>query len=153
MYGEMHMESRKQFFLPSLNYANQERREHLFVRRADTVSTADLERLVELGHDLADEWIDADEEHFGTDFTFVVVVPDVPEAVREFVAGFEDRTLLKYGYYGSYEVNLGVVAPDRHVAVESKSADVVEAFRLWEQLQPREESGGLVRRLAKLLGR
>ncbi|PSP54696.1 hypothetical protein BRC82_09170 [Halobacteriales archaeon QS_1_67_19] len=152
LYGQMRMESHKQFFLPSLDYANHQRMEHLFVRRAESVARGDLESLVELGHDLADEWIEADEEHYGTDFTFVLVVPEIPTAVRDHVAGFSDRTLLKYGYYGSYEINLGVVAPDREAAVGSKNADVIAAFRLWDD--PTEpDSEGLVGRLASLLGR
>ncbi|NEU55233.1 hypothetical protein FXF75_00120 [Halorussus sp. MSC15.2] len=145
MYGELRMESQKHFLHPSVNYANYEAREHLFVRRAETVSRADLDELVELGHDLADEWIDPDEEHYGTEFTFAVVVPEVPDEVREYVAGFEDRTLLKFGYYGHYEVNLLVAAPEREEAVESQSADVATAFRTWSDVT--EERSGLLARL------
>jgi hypothetical protein len=135
MYGRLYVRSQKQFLHQSLNWANYETVEHLFVRRADGVSTADLDALVELGHDLADDWIEADEEHQGTDFTFVLVVPDIPEAVRNYVDGFRDRTLLKYGYYGAYEVNLAVVAPDREAAVGSSEADVTAAFELWRDLE------------------
>ncbi|UPW01731.1 hypothetical protein M0R88_06415 [Halorussus gelatinilyticus] len=147
MYGEMRIESQKQLFHAALNYGNHEKREHLFVRRADDVSRADLESLVGLGHDLADEWIDADERHFGTDFTFVVVAPELPDDVRSFVSGFRDRTLLKFGYYGDYEVNLVVVAPDEEEAVESEEAEVAAAFRLWESLDEVDESKGLLDRL------
>ncbi|MFC4450599.1 hypothetical protein [Halorussus aquaticus] len=145
MYGELRMESQKHFLHPSVNYANYEAREHLFVRRAETVSRADLDELVELGHDLADEWIDPDEEHYGTEFTFAVVVPEIPDEIREYVAGFEDRTLLKFGYYGHYEVNLLVAAPEREEAVESQSADVATAFRTWTDVT--EERSGLLARL------
>ncbi|UPV75659.1 hypothetical protein M0R89_06230 [Halorussus limi] len=153
LYGELKIESQKEFFHPALNYANHEQREHLFVRRADAVSVPDLEALVDLGHDLADEWIDADEEHFGTQFTFVVVAPEVPDDVREFVSGFKDRTLLKWGYYGDYEVTLAVVAPEREAAVGGESADVTAAFRTWDSVPDPERPPGLLGRLARLLGR
>jgi hypothetical protein len=149
MYGRLYVQSQKQFLHQSLNWANYETVEHLFVRRADGVSTADLDALVELGHDLADDWIEPDEEHQGTDFTFVLVVPDIPEEVRSYVDGFRDRTLLKYGYYGAYEVNLAVVAPDREAAVGSSEADVTTAFELWRDLDA--EPSGLLGRLRALL--
>ena len=148
MYGRLYVQSQKQFLHQSLNWANYETVEHLFVRRADGVSTADLDALVELGHELADDWIDPDEEHQGTDFTFVLVVPDIPEEVRAYVDGFRDRTLLKYGYYGAYEVNLAVVAPDREDAVGSSEADVTTAFELWRDLDA--ENDGLLGRLGSL---
>ncbi|MBV0923695.1 hypothetical protein KTS45_05720 [Halomicroarcula limicola] len=150
LYGRLFVESQKQFLHRSINWANYETSEHLFARRADGVSTADLDALVALGHDLADEWIDASEEHHGTEFTFVLVVPDVPEDVRSHVSGFRDRTLLKYGYYGSYEVNLAVVAPEREDAVASSEADVAAAFELWRDLDA--EPSGLLGRLRALLG-
>ncbi|MFC7082056.1 hypothetical protein [Halorussus caseinilyticus] len=145
MYGELRMESQKHFLHPSVNYANYEAREHLFVRRAESISAADIDELVELGHALADERIDPDEEHYGTEFTFAVVVPEIPDAVRERVAGFRDRTLLKFGYYGHYEVNLLVVAPDDEQVVESENADVAAAFRTWSDVP--EQSPGLLARL------
>ena len=150
MYGRLYVESQKQFLHQSINWANYETVEHLFVRRADGVSVADLDALVELGHDLADEWIEADEEHQGTDFTFVVVVPDIPDAVRSHVEGFRDRTLLKYGYYGAYEINLIVVAPEVEAAVGSSEADVTAAFELWRNLDA--EPDGLLGRLRAWLG-
>ena len=149
LYGEMTVDNRKHMFHPSLSFAHHEIREHLFVRRSSGVRTADLERLVELGHELADEWIVADEEHYSTDFTFAVVTDSIPDDVRAFVEEFKDRTLLKYGYYGHYEVNLLVVAPDEDDLVASEEADVEQAFRLWEPIE-REEPGLLdliVRRL------
>ncbi|MFC7156428.1 hypothetical protein ACFQPA_13345 [Halomarina halobia] len=153
LYGRMRVESRKHFFHPSLNYANHGSTEHLFVRRASGATRADLERLVDLGHDLAAEWIDADEEHFSTDFTFVLVVPELPEDVREFVSGFRDRTLLRFGYYGHYEVNLLVVAPEREALAASANADVAHAFRLWTPVDAPAEPTGLVDRLVGLLRR
>lgn len=151
LYGRLAIESQKQVLHQSLNWANYETVEHLFARRVDGVSEADLEALVDLGHDLADERIDADEEHRGTEFTFVLVAPRIPEAVREFVDGFRDRTLLKYGYYGAYEVNLAVVAPDREDAVASAEADVAAAFELWRDLDATEPTG-LLGRLRTWLG-
>ncbi|WP_284010206.1 hypothetical protein [Haloarcula pelagica] len=151
MYGRLAIESQKQFLHQSINWANYETAEHLFVRRVDGVSRADLEHLVELGHDLADEWIDADEEHQGTEFTFVLVVPRIPDGVRSFVDGFRDRTLLRYGYYGDYEINLAVVAPERETAVASSEADTAVAFQLWRdpaELTP----SGLLGRLRSWLG-
>ncbi|MFC4551829.1 MULTISPECIES: hypothetical protein [Halorussus] len=153
LYGEMRLESQKQFLHRSINYANHESREHLLVRRADSVSRADLEALVELGHDLADEWIVANEEHYGTDFTFAVVAPEIPEDVREFVSGFKDRNLLKLGYYGHYEVNLLVTAPDDEAVVESENADVAAAFRTWADVpEAREPAGFLARLVDRLRG-
>lgn len=147
LYGELRIESQKEFFHPLLNYANHEQREHLLVNRADSVSVADLERLVDLGHELADDWIEANEEHFGTQFTFVVVVPEIPAEVQSFVSEFKDRTLLKYGYYGDYEVALAVVSPDREEAVGSKSADVTPAFRTWDDVPEREAPKGVLGRI------
>jgi hypothetical protein len=149
LYGALTLESHKQFVHSALSYGHHESAEHLYARRRDGVRVADLEALVALGHDLGDA-IDADEEHFSTEFTFALVVERIPDDVREFVAGFRDRTLLKYGYYGHYEVNLVVVAPDLETLVASENADVAAAFRLWEVEDP--ESDGLVSRLAGLFG-
>jgi len=150
LYGQLRVESRKQFLHQSLNWANYETAEHLFVRRTGGVSRADLDDLVELGHELAEAWIDADEEHRGTEFTFVLVVPAIPEAVRSHVAGFRDRTLLKFGYYGDYEVNLVVVAPEREQVVASREADTAAAFDFWDAYDP--EGPGLVARVRGWLG-
>ena len=150
LYGRMLIKNQKQFFVAALRYGYHESTEHLFVDRADDVTVADLEALVELGHDLADEWITMDEDHFETAFTFVVVAPEVPEDVASFVEEFRDRTLLKYGYYGHYEIKLLVVAPDRERLVASEEADVGRAFRLWSPVDA--ESSGLLARLRGLLG-
>jgi len=149
LYGRLLIETQKQFLHRSINYANHSAEEHLFVRRADSVRVTDLESLVELGHELADDWIEADEEHFGTTFTFVVIAPDVSPDVEAFVSEFTDRTLLKYGLNGQYEVNLAVVAPDRETLVASPNADVGKAFALWEPLTP--EKSGFLRRFVRRL--
>jgi len=149
MYGEVRVENRKQLFHPSLNYANHEAREYLFARRVDRPTVADLERLVELGHDLADEWIVADEEHYETEFTFVLVASELSESVREFVDGFRDRTLLKFGFFGRYEVNLAVVDPERERLVASRNAETASAFRLWDDVS--QSDPGLLQRFVRAL--
>jgi len=150
LYGQLLVESRKQFLHPSVNYATQNAQEHLFARRVDAPAVAELERLVELGNELGEAWVDPDEEHRSTDFTFVVVAEELPEDVAGFVEGFRDRTLLKYGYYGHYEVNLAVVAPDRERYAASENADAWRAFVDWETAE--EEPGLLGRLLGTLRG-
>ncbi|EJN60009.1 hypothetical protein [Halogranum rubrum] len=152
MFGTMRVESEKHFFHPALNYANHASEEYLFAQRRTAVTVADLEALVEFAHELTDhpEWLVADEEHYGTDFTFVLVVPSIPDDVREFVDGYSDRNLLKYGYYGHYEVNLAVVAPDDETVVASENADVARAFTLWDAPSTDERGGFLSRLFGRL---
>lgn len=140
LYGEMRMRSEKHFLHPALSYAEHHATEHLFVRRQDTVAVHDLESLVQLGHDLADAWIESDEEHFSTEFIFGVVADDIPEDVHSFVADFSDRTLLKYGFEGHYEIHLLAVAPEAETLVASPNADVEQAFRLWDPIETSEPS-------------
>ena len=147
LYGEMRVLNQKQFFHPALSYGDHESEEYLYARRVTRPTVGELKRLVELGHDLADERVTANEEHYRTDFTFVLVADEIPDEVRSFVEGQRERTLLKYGYYGHYEVNLGVVVPDEQEAVAGEAADVVEAFALWEDVTQPEE--GMLSRLAK----
>ncbi|MFB6250297.1 MAG: hypothetical protein ABEI27_01190 [Halobellus sp.] len=138
LFAELRMESQKHFFHPALDYANHEHREFLFARRAGRPTVAELERLVAFGHDLADseEWVVPDEEHFGTEFTFVLIAETLPDDVREFVEGFKDRTLLKFGYYGHYEISVAVVVPEAESIVKSESAASAEAFALWRDVPP-----------------
>ncbi|ADB61858.1 hypothetical protein Htur_2990 [Haloterrigena turkmenica DSM 5511] len=147
LYGEMRVRSQKQFFHPALSYADHEAEEYLFARRESRPTVAALERLVDFGHDLADERVVPNEEHFGTDFTFVLVADELPDDVREFVDGFRDRTLLKFGYHGHYEVNLVVVVPDAEDHVASEAADVAEAFTLWDEVSEPDE--GFLSQFAK----
>lgn len=147
LYGQLEVHSEKHFFHPVLSFGHHDAREHLFVQRADGATVADLERLVELGHELADEWITANEEHYSTEFTFVVVAPTISESVREFVSEFRDRTMLKYGYFGHYEINLVAVAPEEEDVVASSEATVEEAFRLWEPIE--KDEPGLLRLIAR----
>ncbi|MFB6221026.1 MAG: hypothetical protein ABEH90_06260 [Halolamina sp.] len=138
LYGEMQMHHQKHFLHPMLSFAHHDTFEYVFARRQDGVRVTDLERLVEFGHDLADERIEADEEHHSTEFIFALVTEEISDDVREFVAGFRDRTMLKRGYFGHYEVRLLVVAPDREEIVSSRNAHVEEAFRLWEPIEEEE---------------
>ncbi|GGM70591.1 hypothetical protein J2752_001802 [Halarchaeum rubridurum] len=144
--GELNLEREKYFLHPSISYGRHDSDEHLFVRRADALDTDALDDLVDLGHRLADERITANERHYSTEFTFALVVPGIDDAVRDYVAGFRERTLLKYGYYGHYEVNLVVVAPGDESCVASAEADVADAFRTWRDPTVRER--GLFGRVA-----
>lgn len=149
LYGELSVRNQKQFLHPSISFAHHDSTEHLFARRAETVRTTALDRLVELGHELAEEWIAPSDEHFSTDFTFVLVADGFDDAVREYVSGFSDRTLLKFGYHGHYEINLVVVCPEEEELVASENADVAAAFSLWKSIEP--EKPGLLARLASRL--
>ncbi|WP_152039584.1 hypothetical protein [Salinigranum salinum] len=146
--GELRIESHKQFFHPAITYGHQHAYEHLFLTERGPVRVSDLERFVGLGHDLADEWVDADEEHYATDFTFVAVTDEISDDVRSHVEAFEDRELIKYGYHGHYEIHLAVVAPDREELVVSRNADVSDALRTWEPIEP---DRGFVERLKRRL--
>ncbi|MDB2225357.1 hypothetical protein PN419_08545 [Halorubrum ezzemoulense] len=147
MTAEMRVRNQKQFLHPALSYADHDMREYVYVRRVSTPSVGELERLVEFAHDVADERVEGHEEHYGTDVTVVVVADRIPDDVADFVAGFSDRTLLKFGYYGHYEVNLVAVAPDREALVASENADTAAAFRLWERVDSPDE--GFFSRFAK----
>jgi len=151
MYAEMRLESHKHFFHPALDYANHETHEHVFVTQIDRPHVETVERFITLGHDLSDDstWLDPDEEHFGTEFTFVVIAETVPESVESFVSSFRDRNLLKFGYYGHYEIHLIVVAPDRQEAVASEQADTIQAFTLWQDVT--DEQSGLISRIRGML--
>jgi len=151
LYGRLAVERSKHFLHPSVTYADHELTEHLFVRRAESVSVADLEGLAEVGDRLADTWIEADEEHYGTEFVFGILAPEIPDEARSYVEGFESRTLLKYGYYGHYAVRLFVVAPEKGTAVASPGTDVVSAFRVWDDGEKTEPSGVLDRLRAALI--
>ncbi|WP_201740322.1 hypothetical protein [Salinigranum halophilum] len=153
LFGRMRIESQKQFLHRSINFANHHVDEYLFARRVARVRAGDLDRLVDLADDLADEWITRDEEHQGTEFTFVLVAPDIPDDVRRAVESWSERTLLKFGYYGHYEVNLVVVAPEREDVVASPNADVWRAFALWRAPGAERSSGGLLARLVRAFRR
>jgi hypothetical protein len=138
LYGEMQVHHEKHFFHPALSFAHHDTFEHLFVHDNGTVTLDGVESVVEFGHDLADEWIEADEEHYATEFTFAFVADRIPDDVRSLVSGFRDRTLLKKGYYGHYEIHLVVVDPEREDIATSKEASLDEAFRVWEPIEEEE---------------
>lgn len=135
MYGEMNVHHEKHFFHPVLSFAHHDTFEHLFVRRQPGVTIADLKSLIGMGHDLADDWIEANEEHYATDFSFVLVTDNISQKVQEFVSGFRDRTMFKMGFHGHYEIHLIVVSPDEQELVASEKAELDEAFRIWEPLE------------------
>lgn len=149
LYGHMELHSEKHFFHPALSFAHHESHEHLFVRQVDRATRREIDRLVELGHEIADGWIDADEEHYSTDFTFVLVAPEITEEVRSRVDRLDERTLIKYGYYGHYEINAVVVSPENRDLVANDAADVEEAFRTWESIE--QERPGLLGLIARRL--
>jgi hypothetical protein len=151
LYGHLEIHTQKQFFHPAITYGHHAAYEHLFLRRVDEARVSTLERLVDVADDLAERWIDADEEHYATEFTFVLVAPRIPDGIREFVEGFADRTMLRYGYNGFYETHLAVVAPDREALVTSARADVGDALTVWEPID-HGTPGPLERLKRRLLG-
>ncbi len=138
LYGEMQVHHEKHFLHPALSFAHHDTFEHLFVRNDGAVTREEVEAAVAFGHDLADEWIEGDEEHYATEFTFAFVVDRIPDDIRDFVSGFRDRTLLKKGFHGHYEIHLVVVDPDREDIVASTEASLDEAFRVWEPIEEEE---------------
>lgn len=150
MYGLFRVENQKQFLHESVNWANHEATEHLFARYADSITPDSVARLADFGDELADGWIEMNEEHYGTDFTFVTIVPSIPEDVRSYVRSYSGRTLLKFGYYGQYEIHLAVVSPENETAVASKNADIANAFALWGDV-PSLNEGSLFTRLFRKL--
>lgn len=153
--GELHVRHERHAIHPALTFGHHEAHEYLFAKRLDRPTVADLERLEALGERLAEgengdgdeAWIDAHEDHYSTDFTFAVVATELRDDVREYVDGYRNRTLLKYGYNGHYEINLLVVVPEREESVSSEEADVARAFRVWDPIVESEPS-----RLDRLLG-
>lgn len=138
--GEMKIQSEKHFFHPALNYANHESREYLYARRQDDVSVPDLQALVDVAHDIAEERVEYTDQHYSTDVTIAIVVPSIDPDVADFVESYSDRTLLKFGFNGHYEINLLVAAPDQRDIVHSENADVWKAFQTWEPIE-KEEPG------------
>jgi hypothetical protein len=130
LYGRLEMDSHKQFLHPAISFGHQYSYEHLYVDRRARPTVEGIETLVDLGHDLADG-LDADEEHFATEYTFALVADALPDDAASFVAGHSDRTMLNYGYNGHYEVNLVVAVPEERRVVDSDVA-IADAFRLWD---------------------
>lgn len=132
LYGHLEVKHERHAIHPSLTFAHHRTEEHLFATRTTSLSTAELQRLEALGEQIADEWIDADENHYSTDITFAIIAEVLPTEVREYIDGYRNRTLLRKGYYGHYEINLIAVSPDREETVGSQEADAEQAFRVWE---------------------
>ncbi|AFZ74692.1 hypothetical protein [Natronobacterium gregoryi] len=149
LYGELELRSQKHFLHPAISFAEHESAEHLFATRVDRVDDRTLDRYVELGHQLADEWIEPDEQHFCTEFTFVAIAPSIPVDVRDRVDRFDGRNLLKYGFHGHYEINLVVAAPGDEELVACDNADVATAFRVWDPIET--EEPGLLDLIARRL--
>ncbi|WP_435073848.1 hypothetical protein [Halorubrum sp. HHNYT27] len=145
--AEMRMRNQKQFLHPALSYADHDVMEYLFARHVSDPTVGELERLVEFAHGVADERVEGNEQHYGTDVTVVIVADRISDQVAEFVDGFRDRTLLKFGYYGHYEVNLVVVAPDEERLVASEAASSAEALRLWAPVENPDD--GIISRFTK----
>lgn len=141
LYGILQVESKTHIFHPLLDYGNHFDYEHLFVERVPSITEREIREQVERGHALANEWIIPDAEHHSTSFTFISIVPSIPSDVESFVSGFKDRTLLKMGYHGHYEVNLVVVSPENVTLVASDNADVHRAFATWTDVGNRPKPG------------
>lgn len=141
MYGIMQVESRTHILHPLINYGNHFSYDHLLVDRKAAVGVADLERQVELGHELADRWIVPDAEHYSTDFTFVTIVEEITDEARAYVESYEERNLLKLGYHGHYEINLILTAPAEEDIAASANADVHRAFATWRDVENIERPG------------
>lgn len=153
LYGRLEVENRKQFLHPSITYGHHEKVAHLFVRRADRATAADIDRLADLGETLAEEWIEPDERHYETEFVFALVVPDVSPEVAERVVDLESRTLLSYGLHGHYWVRFVVASPESETVVASPGADVAAAFRLWSEGEENGNGrGGVLGRFRSLFG-
>ncbi len=151
LYGRLHVLHERHAAHPSLTFANHETEEYLFAKRIDRPTVADIDRLEALGEHLADEWVTANENHYSTDFTFTVVATELSDRVRERIDGYQNRNLLKFGYFGHYEINLIAVVPEKEMTIASKEADAEQAFRVWEPIVKREP--GRLSRLISWLSR
>jgi hypothetical protein len=152
LYGRMVIKNQKEFFHPALRYGYHESTEHLLVQRRPDATVADVEEFEAFAHALADDWIVDSDDHFETIFTFVLVVPEVREDVRDYVADYYERPLLKYGFNGHYQIKFVVVSPETETLVASEEADVWRAFQLWANVDDSLPDGVLGRIKAKLLG-
>lgn len=150
LYGLMQVESKTHIFHPLMDYGNHFSYEHLFVKRASHIDLDDIDRQIDLGHELASEWIIPDSEHYSTEFTFVSIVPEIPEAVADRVEAYKDRTLMKLGYHGHYEINLVVVNPADEEMNRSQNVDTHRAFRTWEDIENPERPGFIGRVLQSI---
>ncbi|WP_247730803.1 hypothetical protein [Halovivax limisalsi] len=151
MYGELRIQHQRHVLHPSVTFAEHRTQEHVFVCEIDRPTVGDLTALGALGDRLAADRVDADEDHYSTDFTFAIVADAIADDVADFVEGYSNRTLLRGGLRGHTEVNLIAVVPDAETSVASASADVEQAFRVWESIDPDEP--GLLGRVLSWVAR
>lgn len=138
LFGEMNVLHERHAFHPALSFAHHKADEYVFATRIDHPDVQDFKRFISLGEQLATEWIDRDENHYSTDFSFAVACSEISDSVRSFVSSYKNRNLLKFGYFGHYEINLIVIDSARKESVASRNADVEQAFRVWEPIIPEE---------------
>ncbi|WP_330630960.1 hypothetical protein [Halocatena halophila] len=150
-YGHCRIEHQKSFLHPSISYGDHASLDHLFVQRRDGVEQSDLTEFAEVAHSIASDWIDPSPTHYETSFTFAVLVPELSPTVESFVSEFTDRTLLRYGLHGRYDVAFVVAAPSDQQMAASPEAEVARAFSFTE-LDPPEKPSGLRGRLRLLFG-
>ncbi len=148
-YGLCRVEHQKSFLHPSISYGDHSSLDHLFVQQRDGVEQSDLTELAELAHSIASDWIAPSPTHYETSFTFAVLVPELSPEVDSFVSEFTDRTLLRYGLHGRYDVAFIVVAPSDTQIAASPRAEVARAFSFSEP-DPPEKPTGLRGRLKSL---
>ena len=140
LYGELRVRHERHALHPSLTFAHHESREHVFVTELPEPTGADIDRLEAVGEQLRDDWIVPDETHHGTEFTFVIVADTLSPTVRDRIADYSNRTLIKFGYHGHYEISFLGVVPEQHTSVASPAADIEQAFRVWEPITRTEPS-------------
>ena len=149
LYGHMELHSQKHVLHSALSIAHHEAHEHVFLQRSKTLSQRAIDDAIELGHDLAEAWIDPNEEHYSTEFIFGFVVPEIPTDLASTVRDIDERTLLKFGYNGHYDIGIVLVAPETKQIVASESVDIVDALRTWEPIE--QNNTGWLGRLARRL--
>ncbi len=132
LYGYLEVHNQRQVLHPALSVGHHESREHVFLKRTETLSEADLDRMIELGHALAEEWITADEEHYSTEFIFVFVCSSLSDPVSNRIEELDERTLLKFGYHGHYDIHIAAVDPAQQHLVSNAAFNLTEAVRTWE---------------------
>lgn len=149
LYGYLEVHNKRQVLHPALSVGHHEAREHVFLKRTETLSEADLDRVIELGHALAEEWITADEEHYSTEFIFAFVTTSLAAPVSNRIEELDERTLLKFGYHGHYDIHIAAVDPTQQHLVSNAAFDLTEALRTWDPVSGTDP--GLVTRLVRRL--
>lgn len=132
LYASFEAQRHKQLFHPAISYAEHNLYEYLFVNEYDTVTIETVDQLIDLGHELADDWIDADDDHYATEFSFGLIVPSIPDDIRQYVSRIDERTMLRYGFDGHYDIHIIVVAPEEQSIVATDRAEIQAAFIEWD---------------------